>query len=273
MKEIVRVLHLSDLHYCSSPADDGLYHQMLAKVKDPLQKACRILREEKPDLVVLSGDITDGGSAADYALVKKTLTAAAGDAVILPVLGNHDRKDCFRTGWLQEQPDSAPLHWVKNISGFTLIGIDNSQFGEEDGFIWDSELAWLRGVLEDARDIIICMHHPLQGREGVPELRDKEKLMRVLRPHTKEIRMVLCGHTHWDDQYTVDGIVCSTAPSLSFRGENTGSCIDFYDSCGFREYALKNHSVSILKAVSQVKEKIDEIDSTKLRKELAVEAA
>ena len=273
MKKSVRVLHLSDLHYCSCFDRGGAYAEMLARVSDPLAKACGIIRKEQADVIVISGDLTDGGSAEDYAHVKRVLSDAAGDAVILPVLGNHDRIDSFRKGWLREAQTDAPWHWRKEIGGFTFIGIDNSVFGVEDGYISDREILWLQDALDDARDVILCMHHPLRGKPGIPPLTNKEKLLEVLGPYRFGIRMVLCGHTHWSDSCMVEGVACSTAPSLSFRGVDEGSRILFYDTCGFREYLLEDHSVSMLKDVSEGGALIGAVDLGQLQNELGKETA
>lgn len=272
MKKSVRVLHLSDLHYCSCFDRGGAYAEMLARVSDPLAKACGIIRKEQADVIVISGDLTDGGSAEDYAHVKRVLSDAAGDAVILPVLGNHDRKDSFRKGWLREAQTDAPWHWRKEIGDFTFIGIDNSVFGMEDGSVSDDEISWLWDTLADARDVILAMHHPLKGREGIPPLTDKERLLNILVPYRSEIRAVLCGHTHWSDQYVIDGIACFTTPSLSFRGVDEGDRVLFYDTCGFRTYLLGGHSVSVEKDVSEGGTLIGTLDMTQLQKELVKEA-
>ena len=268
MSKSVRVLHFSDLHYCSHFDRDGQYAQMLSRVSDPLAKASDIIRKEQADVIVISGDLTDGGSAEDYAHVKRVLSDAAGDAVILPVLGNHDRKDSFRKGWLREAQTDASWHWRKEIGGFTFIGIDNSVFGVEDGYISDREILWLQDALDDARDVILCMHHPLKGKPGIEPLTNKERLLKALDPYRSQIRMVLSGHTHWSDQYVVDGIPCSSAPSLSYRGVDEGDRVLFYDTCGFREYLLEDHSVSVLKDVSEGGTLIGTLDMMQLQKEL-----
>ncbi len=249
MKEPIRILHLSDLHYRSQYDVNGSdYMRMLSRMQDPLAKACAVIRHVDADAIILTGDITDNGTADDYCHVKTVLSEAAGGSVILPVLGNHDRKECFYKGWLGKDGGSQ-YHWIADLKGYSFIGIDNAVFGKEDGHLTESELQWLEKMLQKIPNAIVCMHHPLNGRAGIPPLPERNELLRVLLRH--HVRLTLCGHTHWSSLDSIEGLTCSVAPSLSFRGENTDAGVVFYDTAGYKVYEIDTQKISLIQDVSQ----------------------
>ncbi|MBX3683141.1 MAG: metallophosphoesterase, partial [Thauera sp.] len=72
----VRILHLSDPHF-GTERDDAV-----AAVRTAAQRLV-------PDLVVLSGDITQRARDAQFAAAGRFM-ASLGDAPVLAVPGNHD---------------------------------------------------------------------------------------------------------------------------------------------------------------------------------------
>ena len=87
-------LHLSDLHHVAPG-------QLVAGV-DPMRQMRSVLArierlEVAPAFIVVSGDLTETGSAAGYEVVNEVLTDLGGGGTpVLLALGNHDDRATFR---------------------------------------------------------------------------------------------------------------------------------------------------------------------------------
>jgi predicted MPP superfamily phosphohydrolase len=88
----VLVAHLSDPHL--RPA--GQLYQGLVDSNAMFEAAIRHLNslDPAPDLVLLSGDLVDQGSQAEYQFARKALSAIQQPLVAIP--GNHDAREGFR---------------------------------------------------------------------------------------------------------------------------------------------------------------------------------
>ncbi|EFL18934.1 metallophosphoesterase, partial [Streptomyces sp. C] len=95
--------------------------------------------------VLVSGDVADHGTADEYEEARKLLTSRH-PLVVCP--GNHDERLAFRRGLLgEEEPSAAPVDQVLRGEGFVLAVCDSSVPGEHHGYLEDSTLEWLDGIL------------------------------------------------------------------------------------------------------------------------------
>jgi predicted MPP superfamily phosphohydrolase len=67
MAEIIRILHLSDIHFRKDREED--FNEVLHGLNNTIAKM--VQEEENPDFVVLTGDIAWSGKNADYQLAEK----------------------------------------------------------------------------------------------------------------------------------------------------------------------------------------------------------
>ncbi|MCC8065885.1 MAG: metallophosphoesterase [Clostridiales bacterium] len=112
----MHILHISDLHYrrnYTAFASDN-YERMLSAMTSPLITLDRALdaafaAHPDIDLLLISGDLCDDGDAEDYRQLRTHLEARLGGIPMLVTLGNHDRKDAFRAGWLCTADDMASV--------------------------------------------------------------------------------------------------------------------------------------------------------------------
>ncbi|MEW5885427.1 MAG: metallophosphoesterase, partial [Pseudomonadota bacterium] len=88
------IAQLSDLHLrAAAPA--GACVDTAALLRACVHDLC--VRQPSPDLLLLSGDLSDSGSAADYALLRQLVQPLRALGVpVLPLLGNHDRRAALR---------------------------------------------------------------------------------------------------------------------------------------------------------------------------------
>jgi 3',5'-cyclic AMP phosphodiesterase CpdA len=116
----------------------------------------------RPDMLVLSGDITDHGDDESFAKTAALLKDCP--FPIVPMVGNHDS----RAGLLGAFPQVVPaeggfLHYVVDAPlGLRIICLDTLEDGRHGGAFCEARAAWLAARLAEARETptLIFMHHP-----------------------------------------------------------------------------------------------------------------
>ncbi|MDK9500916.1 metallophosphoesterase [Streptomyces katrae] len=168
--------------------------------------------------VLVSGDITDNGTPDEYEEARKLLTSRH-PLVICP--GNHDERLAFRRGLLgEEEPSAAPVDQVLRGEGFVLAVCDSSVPGEHHGYLEDSTLEWLDGVLTGTPQevpVLVAFHHPPVGLHTpyVDEIRQfGEERLEALALRHPHLRAFLCGHAHTAAATTFAGRPLLVAPGV-----------------------------------------------------------
>ncbi|MFD4937320.1 metallophosphoesterase [Streptomyces virginiae] len=170
------------------------------------------------DAVLVSGDIADHAAAAEYEEAAKLLRSRH-PLVVCP--GNHDERAAFRRGLLGEaSPSTEPVDQVLRGEGFVLAVCDSSVPGEDHGFLEESTLAWLDGVLTDtpqAIPVLVAFHHPPVPLHTpyVDEIRQfgEERLAALAERHP-HLTAFLCGHAHTAAATTFAGRPVLVAPGV-----------------------------------------------------------
>ena len=214
-------LQLSDLHL----APPGT---LLAGV-DPMRQMRSVLArierlELSPAFIVISGDLTDDGSAESYEVVNEVLTELAGRSTpVLLALGNHDDRATFRRVVLGEErgDNQSPYYHSRLIDGLRVIVLDSVIPGEVGGALGEAQLAWLEDELEAPapRGNLIVLHHPcrLAGpAHPYPEfiVRDAAALEAIVAHHQNRVVGVLAGHSHQANSAPFGGTLHATAPAV-----------------------------------------------------------
>ncbi|MCX5380875.1 metallophosphoesterase [Streptomyces sp. NBC_00091] len=168
--------------------------------------------------VLVSGDIADHAEPAEYEEARKLLTSRH-PVVICP--GNHDERLAFRRGMLgEEEPSAGPVDQVLRGEGFVLAVCDSSVPGEHHGYLEDSTLAWLDGVLTDTPHevpVLVAFHHPpvplhTPYVDGIRQF-GEERLAALAGRHP-HLRAFLCGHAHTAAATTFAGRPLLVAPGV-----------------------------------------------------------
>ena len=100
-------------------------------------------RNEKPNFILVSGDISDDGSIESYLLYKNKIESL--NKPFFSILGNHDNHDNFKLIFQNNFPivQSIPLsdEWV-------LIVLDSSVTGKEGGMLTNNQLKKIRKLIK-----------------------------------------------------------------------------------------------------------------------------
>ncbi len=179
--------------------------------------------EPKPDLVLLTGDVTDHGSKAEVANAARLLGNLNYPYYIIP--GNHDDRSNLWSEFANSACPSRTSEFINYvIDGFDvrLIGMDTTIENAHGGELCDVKLAWLDKQLSEQPDrpTIIFMHHP-PIKCGVIETDvdgfiGSEMLGEIVKKYSC-IERILCGHIHLPTHSRFHGTIVSTAPSIGMR--------------------------------------------------------
>jgi 3',5'-cyclic-AMP phosphodiesterase len=186
--------------------------------------ACIKQLDVTPAFIVVSGDLTDDGSAASYAVVNDVLTELG--AIATPVLlglGNHDDRTAFRRIVMGEEPtdDTCPYRYSQMIDGLRVIMLDSTIRGDVGGALGATQLAWLEAQLEDPapRGNLIVLHHPCRlvaPAHHYPAfiVRESDALEAIVARHRDRVVGVLAGHSHQANSAPFGGTLHVTAPAV-----------------------------------------------------------
>lgn len=176
---------------------------------------------QRPDAVLMTGDLVDDGRGEAYLLLRELLAPLAMPLYLLP--GNHDDRDALRAAF----PDHRYLRqWAPfvqyAIEGHPLriVALDSVVPGAGGGELCAERLDWLARTLaaEPERPTVVALHHPpfVTGIGHMDRVAlsaaAMEGLARVVARHP-QIERVLAGHLHRPITARFAGTVASTCPS------------------------------------------------------------
>lgn len=180
--------------------------------------------DPRPDVVLITGDLTFDGAPGEYAHLVELLGELPMPWLAIP--GNHDRRGNMRAGL---DPATCPasevtdrLCWEASGWPVRLLALDTLVEGEPWGEVGAAQLDWLVTRLAEApgRPTVVLMHHPPVPC-GITHMdriacRDGDRLAAVIARHP-QVERVLCGHIHRAIQWRWAGTLLSVAPSVAHQ--------------------------------------------------------
>lgn len=237
---------LSDIH--AAPDNDNLSR---------LACALTWLDTLQPDALVLTGDLVDDGWLAGYQAIAKLLAGKPWPAFILP--GNADSHEMMRAVWHDQLwSDAGAMHFVTEISGIRLIGLDTTLSCAAAGSVLE-HLPWLEKQLaaDTTLPAILFLHHHI-FKSGIPGLDDimcsgHRELEHLLKNTPCPPVAIASGHVHRPMMSNVAGVpaficgsICPANP-LWLGGESVPPAYDPPSLMinRFTDGALVSHHVSL----------------------------
>jgi Icc protein len=218
------ICQLTDLHVCAV----GVPANRLSDTNMFAVRAFRTVAAMKPapDVVVITGDLTENGMPAEYA----NLAALIRQNLPMPVYvipGNHDRRDNFRDA-LSHLPgvtaDPVYVQYAVDDFAVRLVMLDTVVFGSGHGELREDQLGWLDRTLAaaPAKPTIVGMHHPpfvcgIAHMDRI-NLRNTDAFAAVIARH-KQVQRIICGHHHRPIFTQVAHTIASISPSVAHQVE------------------------------------------------------
>lgn len=212
MKKEIRIAHLTDIHIGFSEAPVRQIN-----VRGNFEKTLQQIILEKPDLLVLGGDLAaDCGEIAAYQWIKPRLDRTGIPYLIIP--GNHDRIDnLVHIFDLQSESQAAELYYTRRINGLRFIFLDSSA-----GFLSGAQLKWLEqqagGSIDSA---LLFIHHPplfcnCTFMDSRYPLQNREESFALIQ-RLPAIQHIFCGHYHTEKTIIDSGKNIYLTPSTMMQ--------------------------------------------------------
>ncbi|NJK35737.1 MAG: 3',5'-cyclic-AMP phosphodiesterase [Oscillatoriales cyanobacterium SM2_2_1] len=204
--DALRIAQLSDIHLFADPNESLLgiqteesFHRVLDLVRH---------RFPRPDLLLLTGDLSQDGSSTSYERLRNALLDMPVPAFCLA--GNHDCEARLR----RILPMSCAVedqHWL-------LLMVSSVVVDRVYGSLSEATLAWLEAQVagHPTKNVLIAFHHPVLplGNLWMDSilLQNSERFLELCHRHP-QIRVVVNGHAHQEFDVTHSGVRYLVAPS------------------------------------------------------------
>ena len=208
------IVQLSDLHVGS---------QFLPEVFETVVKE---VNELNPDVIVITGDLTNEGLMKEYEKCKSLLTQF-NTKKIISISGNHDYRN---TGYLLFKK-FFPFQTINELDNdVVLVTVGTARPDRNEGEVGYRQNLWLERTMKKYKDKvkIVAMHHhlipiPDTGSDQLTVVDAGDVLRTVL---DTRVDVVLCGHKHrpwaWNfGKLTVVNAGAATSERVRGLFENT----------------------------------------------------
>jgi Icc protein len=216
------ICQITDLHV----RPRGLAAYRVAETNMLVERALDMVAalRPRPDVVLITGDLTDCGLAAEYELLKTMLARLPMPVYLVP--GNHDRRDTLKavfSDWPGVTADPDFVQLAVEEFPVRLIGLDTLTPGSSAGALCARRLDFLQRALAANSDkpVMIFMHHPpfMTGIRHMDEINlteGAERLAQLVRAHGR-VERILCGHDHRAIDTLFGGTIASVAPGVAHQ--------------------------------------------------------
>ena len=198
-----RIAHFSDLH-CGSPHFQA----------DLLERAIEEISELRPDVVVISGDLTTDGYKGEYEMAREFVDRIESrDLIVIP--GNHDSRN---VGYVHFEELFGPRASVLHKQGVTIVAEDSSEPDLDHGQIGRVRYEMIEREFDKPADLrVFVLHHHLLPIPGTGRERnivyDAGDLLELLL--RSNVDLVLAGHKHVPYAWRLENLFVVTTGTVS----------------------------------------------------------
>lgn len=199
------LIQLSDCHVSAQPGTEYRGCQPM----NNLARLEPVVRELAPDAIVLSGDVSEDGSAESYRQVAALVEDWGQPIAWLP--GNHDERPVMeevldRPGFI-----AGP---VCHFGGWQVVLLDSAWHDRPEGELDAERLAPLTELDGDQPALIFVHHQPIAvGSPWIDKYPLVENQRLWERLNARCVKAVAFGHVHQVFEGEHAGIACLSAPS------------------------------------------------------------
>jgi len=211
----IKILQISDMHLFASTEEELLgvnTEQSFLSVLELAQQA-----SWPPDLIFLTGDLSQDASEESYARLCKHLSALDIPCYVLP--GNHDTPESLIQTFSQKPVLYQPfLHHNNWLFAF----LDSETPGEEGGTLDETAIKKLQQEIDKHpnKNVLICLHHQFKkvGSEWLDTMavKNPDSLITVIQ-NNPNVRGVIHGHVHQNNEDRIANTPVYSVPSTCFQ--------------------------------------------------------
>ncbi len=207
---VLRIIQISDCHVSADPS--ALYRgQHNADVN--LQKITQRVRQWEPDLVLLTGDVSEDGSPESYQRTSACLAKVAVPVLALP--GNHDDVEVMGE-FFQMGPWGGPH--VTKTENWQLVMLDSTEPDLISGRFSESYLDQVSAILHDGGTLhtLVGLHHqpvPVGAPWIDHYMLENPKCFFDVIDQASRVRCISWGHVHHGFQVKRKAVTLLGSPS------------------------------------------------------------
>ena len=210
------IAQMTDIHIGFAPDEkpEELNHVRFRATLDRL-----LASPNRPDMMVVSGDLTDHGDIESFG--KTAALLAECPFPVWPMAGNHDTRESLLRAFPQVRADDGFVHYVVEGQGLRVILLDTTEPGRHAGAFCEARQAWLTARLDEApgTPTVIFAHHPpvVSGIDWMDPAPDEPWIQRfgAAVEGRRQILAIHCGHLHRPLATTFRGIPLHVTPSVA----------------------------------------------------------
>lgn len=223
-----KIAHITDIHL---PADRASrVHD--ADTYDVLARMLSKIAEAKPDMVLVTGDISDDGGVEPYAALNQLLEPFP-NTMVIP--GNHDLCPGY-SKYFEDAP-----YQVRKMNGWTFLALNTAELT-----ISNDTISACQRIMEEEDRVFLATHHPLVT-VGTPffdemfALEDRDERWRQLKPYPS-LKAAVFGHIHFRHHSQEGHVQVIGTPAVSFEilGNPDDTEIEIRKRHGFQYLTLSD---------------------------------
>lgn len=213
------IAQITDIHIGFDPGNPDEHN--MQRLKAVLARIAS--GPNRPDLLLMTGDLTEFGDTASYARLAKAVADCP--FPVLPMAGNHDAREPLLAAFPDTPSHDGFVQYALDLGALRLVVLDTLDPGRHAGAFCAARAGWLKAELAAHPDTptVIALHHP-PFESGIAWLDSGANepwiatLAEALAGHD-QVRAIISGHLHRTIHTAWNGIpltVCaSTAPLVS----------------------------------------------------------
>lgn len=204
-----------------------LFEKVLAQIKAEVTEA-----KQKIDLILVTGDVSQDGSAESYRRFHEFIKSFSVPTYYLQ--GNHDYSEPMRVefGEANLAPCTVSSETMAS-SPWKIILLNSSVEDQVSGHFGEEQITYLKQQLsqDTLSPVMVCFHHhPMLidcGWLDQQVIDDAEQLFAVLDQHSN-VRLCIYGHVHQDRKTLRKQLPYFASPSTcaQFKPEVSGFALD-----------------------------------------------
>lgn len=207
------IAQVTDCHIGFDPSDPE---------EDNVQRLRAVLGElcdgpNRPDLLLMTGDLTQGGAPASYARLAELVAPCRFPVRLMP--GNWDNRQALCATFAQAELADGFVQFEVPLPGLRLIALDTTEPGRHGGAFCEARAKWLSDRLDGEPEVpvIIAMHHPPveTGLEWLDCGANEAWVARFAQAIAgrSQVRAILAGHLHRTIHTSFSGIPLIVCPA------------------------------------------------------------
>ena len=199
----ITIAQMSDLH-CGSPHF----------VPSLLERAIAEINELRPDVVVISGDLTADGFRQEFQTAREYIDRVECERLVV-IPGNHDSRN---VGYVHFEELFGERSTFMEVNGVSIVAIDSTEPDLDHGVIGRGRYRWIEECFAgDAYLRIFVLHHHLLPVPGTGRERnvvhDAGDALECLQ--RADCHLVLSGHKHVSYAWRLEDLFVVNAGTVS----------------------------------------------------------